>query len=72
MFKEAGPPVNFIGAAIAPGYAMTLTLLLTVLAVWFVISIPAALVIASIMRVQAEASEDVYGAEVEPVYRKTA
>jgi uncharacterized membrane protein len=51
---------------------MTLTLLLTVLAVWFVVSIPAALVIASIMRVQAEASEHVYGAEVEPVYRKTA
>ena len=51
---------------------MTLTLFLTVLAVWFVVSIPAALVIASILRVQAEVSEDVYGTEVEPVYRKTA
>jgi hypothetical protein len=52
---------------------MTLTVFLTVLAVWFVVSIPAALAIASMMRVQAEAVDDVYGVvEVEPVYRKTA
>ena len=51
---------------------MTLTFFLTVLAVWFVVSIPAALVIARMMRVQAEAGDDIYSAEVEPVYRKTA
>ena len=51
---------------------MTLTFFLTVLAAWFVVSVPAALVIASMMRVQAEARHDVYTAEVETAYRKTA
>lgn len=51
---------------------MTLTFFLTGLGVWFVVSIPAALVIASMIRVQAEAGDDVYSAEVETVYRKTA
>ena len=51
---------------------MTLTFFLTVLAVWFAVSIPAALMIASMMRVQADAGDEVYGADVETVYRKTA
>jgi hypothetical protein len=72
-FETAVSHVYFIGAAIAPNRCiMTLTFLLTVLAVWFAVSVPAALVIARVMRVQAEGGDHAYCAEVEPAYRRTA
>ena len=42
--------LTLLARQLPPGYAMTLTFALTVLAVWFVVSVPAALVIASMMR----------------------